>query len=99
GIFNGTMKYGIDSITSPTGGVRSTLFVHIDTAGNLIEMSQLQGSVSELGRVIVADKAGSMYLGGEFTGNIAAGSLPPKNSVGGNTDFFLVKYGYDCNCM
>src|SRR5690606_22004256 len=55
-------------------------------------------SGSELGRVVAADKSGSIYFGGEFTGDISAEGLSPKNSVGGNTDFFLVKYGYDCNC-
>jgi len=51
---------------------------------------------------ITSDKVGNVYIGGQVADSIfatnASGNIPAYYSVGGNTDFFIMKYGVDCNC-
>ena len=50
------------------------------------------------GNVITADAVGNIYIGGQVVDSIWAGAIPAYHSVGGNTDFFIMKYGVDCSC-
>ncbi|HXS35394.1 MAG TPA: PKD domain-containing protein [Flavipsychrobacter sp.] len=99
GLILGEVKYGNDSILSAAGEALNPLVIILDTSGTLVLMDQLHGSGSDdLGTVIASDKANNIYLGGQVESDIYAGSLTPYYSVGGNSDFFVMKYGYNCDC-
>jgi PKD repeat protein len=95
----GKVKCDIDSITSYSGEATNPYFTVMDTAGYVHELQQLHApGLYDWINITATDRVGSLYLGGQVTSNIWGGSLSPYNSVGGNTDFFITKYGVDCNC-
>ncbi len=95
----GTTKHGIDSIFTPSAG-QNPLLAIVDTSGKLIFLDQLHsgGSVDGI-LTMTSDKDGNVYAGGMIETSITASGLSSGyTSVGGNTDFFVAKYGYKCNC-
>ncbi|MBW7913795.1 MAG: hypothetical protein H3C54_08910, partial [Taibaiella sp.] len=97
----GFKKYRNDTInTIINEGWNPMLFV-IDTIGNLIDWEQMHGSGfadNSSGGVICSDRKGNIYVGGKSEANMQAGNLPTYVSNGGNSDYFLGKFGFDCNC-
>lgn len=97
----GFKKYRADTInTIIAEGWNPMLFV-IDTMGNLIDWEQMHGSGfadNSSGGMICSDKKGNIYVGGKSEANMQAGKLPTYVKNGGNSDYFLAKFGFDCNC-
>lgn len=100
GLFVGKLRKGADSIVTPATEGQNPFMLIADTAGNTIKLDQLHGSgFYDWGTACTADNAGNFYIGGQFESNITATGLGSGiSSTGGNTDFFIMKYGYLCNC-
>jgi len=101
GVLLGTAKHGNDSITSSAGEGFNPFFVVIDTARNLLKMDQLHGTGSDYdgGSAITSDKDGNIYIGGEVENSMTATGLGlGYANSGGHSDYFIAKYGYNCNC-
>ncbi|MBS1629127.1 MAG: T9SS type A sorting domain-containing protein [Bacteroidetes bacterium] len=100
GSFVWTLRRGNDSLVTPSNEGWNPYLVILDTLGNHLWFDQLHG----LGFVDNAlsgatDNTGNFYIGGQFESNITATGLGTGlSSTGGNTDFFIMKYGYPCNC-
>jgi len=99
GTRGGITKHGTDSLITPAGMAQIPLLNIVDTAGNLVAMKQILGDgFYNLGVAITSDTANNVYFGGMVEDSIYTTGLPAYHSNGGNTDFFIVKYGYACNC-
>lgn len=91
------------SITTSPGEGQNPFITILDTSGVVKSLDQIHGDgFYDWGLAITSDKAGNVYLGGQVEDSIWADngntSIPAYHSVGGNTDFFIMKYGMDCNC-
>ncbi len=89
------------NIVTPPGMDWLPYFVIVDSAGDLQTIQSLYGDgFYNQGTATASDKVGNIYIGGYVTDSIWAGPLitAPYISVGGNTDFFVMKYGVDCSC-
>ncbi len=99
GMVGGTTKYKGRTISLPFGELNNPFLLQIDTSGNIVFMDQLHGTgLNNNGYIITSDKAGSLYVSGQFENTITAGNLSPYVVQNGNADFFIAKYGYDCSC-
>ncbi|RKR80713.1 putative secreted protein (Por secretion system target) [Mucilaginibacter gracilis] len=99
GTIAGTIASGGDTITSYSGEGHNCYFTILDTAGYVHTIQQIHGTgFYDDAYAITADKKGSLYIGGAIVNNVWGGSLSPYTSVGGNTDYFIMKYGVDCSC-
>lgn len=99
GMMNGKVVCGLDTMNSYTGEVWNAHFTIVDSAGYTQEFQQLHGVGSDdRAKVCVSDNVGNLYLGGKATTNIWGGSLTPYTSVGGDSDYFIMKYGVNCTC-
>lgn len=99
GFMLGQVVSGTDTMYNYGGEHQNAYYTILDTAGYIQRLDQLHGSGSyDEAYALTADKKGSLYIGGAIDGNVWGGSIAPYNSVGGNTDFFIVKYGVDCDC-
>ncbi len=99
GCFVGTIISGSETITDYSGESQNVFFTILDTAGNIQTLQQLHGPGNpDDSRGIASDKVGNLYIGGQVASSIWGGSMTPYTSVGGNTDFFVMKYGVDCGC-
>jgi len=99
GTFAGTVTDGVSSITTSTS--QEPYLLIVDSAGNLQTIQQISGDGFYNGAwSISSDKIGNVFVGGQVVDSIWAGTppIPAYYSNGGNTDFFVIKYGYDCNC-
>ncbi|MBX2905491.1 MAG: T9SS type A sorting domain-containing protein [Taibaiella sp.] len=91
--------HGTDTLISTPGEGQNAMFVITDTGGHTIKFDQLRGAgFYDVGLSITSDKIGNVYIGGQVESNIWGGSLSPYVSNGGNSDYFVMKYGYDCSC-
>ncbi|MBE2288622.1 MAG: PKD domain-containing protein [Chitinophagaceae bacterium] len=99
GAFRTKVVSGSDTLIEFPGETQNAHFVVLDTAGYIERHYQLHGFGSLDGIMCTAtDRKGNIYLAGEVSNNIWAGSQSPYTSIGGNSDFFVMKYGVDCNC-
>ena len=74
-------------------------FTEVDTAGNLITLRRIHGDgYDDFGYAIAADKIGNLYRGGMVADSIPDTLISAYHTAGGNTDFFVLKYGVDCSC-
>lgn len=98
GLFAGKLVRGTDTLTTPTGQGQNAFFAIIDTSGNQVALKQIQGNgFYDRALAAAADASSNLYIGGSFESNVWADTLTPLSSQGGgNSDFFLMKYGYDC---
>lgn len=95
----GMLVGGFDTIYSYTGEGQSAYFSILDTAGYVHTIQQLHGAgFYDWANKVVVGKAGNLYIGGKLESNIWGGSLTPYTSVGGDSDYFIMKYGVDCGC-
>lgn len=99
GFYVGKMKNGSDSLTTPSGELNNPYLMILDSSGHLVKLDQLHGpGFDDYGSAIATDRSGNLYLGGCLTSTITGTGLSTYTTYGGNTDFFLVKYGYVCGC-
>jgi PKD repeat protein len=100
GIIAGKIKTGYDSITLTVGLGQNPFFTVVDTAGSLFTLQQVYGDgFYDWGTAITSDQKGGIYLGGRVEHQIWAGILSPYTSHGGTSDFFVMKYGANCDCI
>lgn len=86
-----------DSIISYATETYNSYFTVLDTAGGVISLNQIHGNSShDVAYCIVSDKIGNLYIGGQ--GDSVWMDSVGYRSHGGSTDFFVMKYGVDCNC-
>lgn len=98
GYFFQQVANGTDTISAGIG-IDPFLAV-VDTAGNPLVLKSVHGDgYYDLANVIVGDRKGNLYIGGQVEDSIKASGIVPYVSVGGNSDFFIMKFGYDCNCV
>ncbi|MEO6831092.1 MAG: T9SS type A sorting domain-containing protein [Chitinophagaceae bacterium] len=96
----GTIKHNKDSLVTPTAETVNPLFVILDSSGNLVKLDQQHGAgYTDGGTAITSDNIGNIYLGGYYESTMTATGLGAGiSSTGGSADFWLMKYGYTCNC-
>jgi hypothetical protein len=90
-----------DSITSPAGAGYYIFVTRFNAVtGAVTGLDSIAGDYSgnAYASAMASDKSGNFYVGGDFTVSlyvpIAGDTL---NNIGGNSDFFVAKYGTD-NC-
>jgi len=90
---------GPDTMKPLPGGNHPILCI-VDTSGRVIKLDQfISAGFYDWGTAITSDKDANIYIGGQVEDNITATGLGAGyTSNGGNTDFFVAKYGYNCNC-
>ncbi len=99
GAMVGTVISGNDTLVNYSGESENAFFTILDTSGNIQTLQQIHGNGNpDISMCLASDKVGNLYLGGYVASSIWGGSMTPYTSVGGNTDFFVMKYGVDCNC-
>lgn len=99
GLFDGKKIYGKDSLTSTIGEGGNPMLLVTDSDGRLLDWQEMRGSGnSDEVFAMTSDKKGNIYFSGEAVADMQAGSLPKYVSNGGNSDYFIGKYGFDCNC-
>lgn len=98
GILVYAAKYGPDSMVNTTHQQEPMMAV-FDTLGHLLRWdNDSSNEFYNYGTSIAADNIGDIYLGGMVSSNLTISGLPTYSSSGGNTDFFVAKYGYTCGC-
>ncbi|MBS1528291.1 MAG: T9SS type A sorting domain-containing protein [Bacteroidetes bacterium] len=96
GILIYSLRHGNDSIVDFHG--QEPLMVIMDSSGKLVKLDQLYGDgFYNWAMAIASDKNNNIYIGGMVSDSIWTGDKSYM-SYGGNTDFFIAKYGYNCNC-
>ncbi len=91
-------KYGTDSIVNTTVN-QEPFKVILDTLGNLQHWDYDTGTgFYNWGTALAVDNIGNIYIGGMNEAQLTIPTLSPILSVGGNSDFFVAKYGYICGC-
>lgn len=101
GRLGGIAKSGSDSISVLQSEGQNPYFAMVDTAGNHVQFGQMRGNgFYDRAFSVTIDKQGSVYMGGQVEDSIKApaAGVTPYKSNGGSSDFFLAKYGFDCNC-
>lgn len=95
----GTITTGTHTMVTYSGEGQNSSFAILDTAGYVDTLHQIHGTgFYDRANCIVSDRTGSLYIGGQVETDTWAGSLTPYTSVGGNSDFYVMKYGVDCDC-
>jgi len=99
GVFAGWLYNGTDSILSAAGQGQNPFLTVLDTSGVVMTLKQIYGDgFYDWAVCATSDRVGNVYIGGQVADSIYAGGITPYVSVGGNTDFFVMKYGMDCDC-
>lgn len=104
GNYNGKLVCsGLDSLYHPTavGEGYDIFLLNLNAGtGSFLKLDSITSSFpdNEFATGITADKHGNVYVGGNFGGSLFANTDSMSN-IGGGSDFFVTKYGYDnCNC-
>ena len=102
GTFAGLVKDGITTLNTASG-IWLPYMPVIDTAGSTLQLQEIHADAGHnQGTSITSDKIGNIYIGGSVADSIwannGATSIPAYHSIGGTTGFFIMKFGYDCNC-
>lgn len=99
GVMTNKIVSGLDTIYSYAGEGQNAYFTIVDSTGYFQSLQQLHGiGFYDFANVSACDNVGNLYIGGKLENNIWAGSLSPYTSVGGDSDYFIMKYGVDCSC-
>jgi hypothetical protein len=99
GTYAGVLTDGTVTL-SPSIGQDPFLEI-IDSASDLVTLQHIYGDgFYDAGYSITSDRVGNVYVGGQVVDSIWAGTppIPAFHSVGGASDFFVMKYGVDCSC-
>ena len=92
------LECGSTTISNTTPGSDAFVFI-VDTVGTLIALLGIHGDgYNDYGYSITSDKIGNLYIGGAVDDSIPNSIIPAYHSHGGVTDFFVLKYGVDCDC-
>ena len=92
------LQCGSTTISNTTPGSDAFIFV-VDTGGTLVALRGIHGDeYNDYGHSIVSDNIGNLYIGGSVEDSIPTTIIPAYHSHGGFTDFFVLKYGVDCDC-
>ena len=99
GVMVGTLISDGTAITSYAGEGQNSFFMILDTSSHVQSIEQIHGGgFYDAATTISADRIGNVFIGGQFASNVWGGTLSPATSVGGNTDFFVAKFGVSCGC-
>ncbi len=100
GGFAGTVSCGAVSISIPGGSGQNAYFAIVDSGSNLVTLKEIFGDAGCFANAVTSDGIGNVYFGGLVGDSVWAGvpAIPAYHSVGGNSDFFVMKYGVDCSC-
>lgn len=99
GVITGLAQYNRDTINTPSSDGWNPVFMIIDTLGNLIKLDQLHtDAFYDMGKTVASDQLGDIYIGGWVGDSIFAAGTKAYHNSGGETDFFIVKYGYNDGC-
>ena len=93
-------QWGNLSYISPTSGLQPYIARFNKNTGDIIAFNILETiSGTGVGTSLALDSKGNYYMGGKFEATLAVGSGILNNS-GGDTDFFIAKFGTtDCNFL
>jgi hypothetical protein len=89
GQFQGTADFGLFNLTSYSGSVDAFTSKY-DTDGNIIWVKQGGGTGTDFGNAINADRAGNVFVTGQYAGSASFGGIN-LTGIGGN-EMFVVKY-------
>jgi hypothetical protein len=99
GVFAGRIRYGNDSLESTVGEGWNPFVLNMDTSGKLLSWHEIHGAgFEDIAYTTALDKMGSLFISGQMESSLSVSGLPTLTSHGGNSDFYLAKYGYDCDC-
>ncbi len=73
----------------------------VDSSGDVQALEAITGTGRyDWGMSITCDRNSNIYIGGTLNDSIWAGTppIPGYKSVGGDNDFFVMKYGMNCAC-
>jgi len=99
GLLGGQLRTDSVIVASSSAGFDPFITI-IDTSGNLVLLKNIHGDgYSDYSNAIVADNVGNIYFGGCVADSIPDSDIPAYHSIGGNTDFFVMKYGLPCGCI
>lgn len=98
GTMQTTVAHGYETLLNPSGN--SPIIVVFDTSGNVLYKLDrlLTDALYNEGDAITSDNANNIYLGGYVSDSVYVKGLPAYHNIGGESDFYIVKYGYNCNC-
>ncbi|MEO8147678.1 MAG: T9SS type A sorting domain-containing protein [Bacteroidia bacterium] len=98
GVFAGFAVHGSDTITCNIGQGQNALLIIVDSNGQQIKLDQFDGSgFYDQATAVASDDNGNTFIGGKVASDISATGISPYLSNGGNSDFFVCKYGYNCS--
>ena len=98
GIFGTTLSDGIHSITNNSVGQNPFLSI-LDTSGVPMTLKELYGDgIADWSTSLTSDRKGNIYIGGQVEDSIYADTIHAFHSTGGNTDFFVMRYGVGDEC-
>ena len=96
GYFNGTVDFdpgsGTTNLTS--AGLSDVFFAKYNSSGDLVWAKSVGGSATDVGRSIVLDASGNVYVTGDFAGTVDfdPGSGTTNLTSAGGFDVFFAKY-------
>jgi len=104
GNYNGKLVCsGLDSLYHPSAigeGYDIFLLALNASTGTFLKLDSITSGFPdiEFATGITADRHGNVYVGGNFSSSLFV-NTDSITSIGGGSDFFVAKYGYDnCNC-
>lgn len=99
GAYGNLLVWGADSIANPVGSGQDGWVAILDKAtGTIQHLDVITGPATYDGVTDLHYHKNDLYLGGYFQSSLNAGTQTAYNN-GGSSDFFIVKYGYPCNCI
>jgi hypothetical protein len=99
GDFAGAVKFKGDSINSVPSEGWNPIFIVADSNGKILKLDQLHGDAFyDRGTSVASDNVGNIYIGGWVGDSISTKGVKAYYSTGGETDYFIVKYGYNEGC-
>ena len=104
GTFSGIVSDGTGSLAGPPDEGQNPYIVIVDSAGDIETMQIINEDGAFDGYnaadAITSDRVGNVYVGGAVVDSVYATGLITASyiSVGGPSDFFVMKYGVDCSC-
>ena len=88
-----------NTMSSGIGTQNQPFYMVVDTSGGLIAFQQIHGDgENNQAQSVTSDNIGNIYIGGWVSDTIPDTLITSYHSVGGNTDFFILKYGVNCGC-
>ncbi|MCE3280394.1 MAG: hypothetical protein K0S44_2585 [Bacteroidetes bacterium] len=96
GSFTGTVDFdpGISVFNMTASGNNDVFFAKFDSLGNFMLAGKVGGTGFDLGRSIIVDNIGNIYISGYFSGNsdFDPGTSTYNLNSSGGTDAFFAKY-------